>query len=162
MPVAVRSRKRAVERRFAGIFLSGVDVRPLLDQKLAQPPMAVKRRIVQSEVRPQRRERFAVSEKVPDGAHVAVIGAPLNQPDAVAGGRRGGVPPSQNFPDQVGPAFCDPVEQRVRHPKPSGSNMLVKEERVAVRVDDDKAGRPGGGLVRLGLELHPLRLQLAL
>ena len=40
--------------------------------------------------------------------------------------------------------------------------MLIEKDLVAVRVDRDKARRPGGALVRLLLQLHALRLQLAL
>src|SRR5580692_8217344 len=40
--------------------------------------------------------------------------------------------------------------------------MLIDEDRVAIRVDSDEAGRPCRALVRLIYQLHPLCLQLAL
>ena len=47
-------------------------------------------------------------------------------------------------------------------PEPPGSHVLIDEDRVSIRVHGDEAGRPRGALVRLLLQLHPLRLQLAL
>ncbi len=40
--------------------------------------------------------------------------------------------------------------------------MLIDEDRVSIRVHSDEAGWPRCALVRLLLQLHPLRLKLAL
>ena len=46
--------------------------------------------------------------------------------------------------------------------EPSCSHMLIDEDRVAVRVHGEEAGRPRCALVGLLLQLHSLRLELAL
>jgi hypothetical protein len=45
---------------------------------------------------------------------------------------------------------------------PARSDVLVDDDRVAVRIDDHEAPRPGAGLIDLGDERHAPRLQLAL
>src|SRR5215207_7934484 len=44
----------------------------------------------------------------------------------------------------------------------SSSDVLIDEDRVSVRIHGDEAGRPDCTLVCLALELHAVRLQLAL
>ena len=40
--------------------------------------------------------------------------------------------------------------------------MLIDQDRVAIRIDGNEAGRPRGALVHLLLQLHALSLQLPL
>ncbi len=46
--------------------------------------------------------------------------------------------------------------------RPSGSHVLIDEDRVAVRVHSHEAGRTGCALVRLLLQFHALCLELTL
>src|SRR5262245_589170 len=76
---AVRFAHGRMERRLAGVGIRVIHVRAVLDHELAQLPMPVKCSGVEAEIWTKRSERLAMSEQEPYRAHVAVVGAPVNE-----------------------------------------------------------------------------------
>eukprot|EP00634_Sargassococcus_sp_CCMP2135_P013185 CAMPEP_0198649406 /NCGR_PEP_ID=MMETSP1467-20131203/4249_1 /TAXON_ID=1462469 /ORGANISM="unid. sp., Strain CCMP2135" /LENGTH=255 /DNA_ID=CAMNT_0044385191 /DNA_START=167 /DNA_END=931 /DNA_ORIENTATION=- len=75
--------RRGVQGRFASVGQSDVGVGAAFQEVLAQPPVAVEDRAVQVEVRSQVVDRISHRQQVPDGTHVAVVSAPLDERHAV-------------------------------------------------------------------------------
>jgi hypothetical protein len=88
-----------VERRLGTVGQRRASVGPLLDQELAEPPVAVEGGTIEIKIVAQRSQRFAMREQMPDGADIAIISAPADQRGAgIVGG--------------AGIAACiDPVER---------------------------------------------------
>src|ERR1700722_12986673 len=76
--------KGGVQRCFPAIARGKVGVRTLLQQKLAQPPVSMKRSGVQSAVWPEHVDRFPLRKQELDRAHIAVVRAPLHQGNSVS------------------------------------------------------------------------------
>jgi hypothetical protein len=72
-----------MERSLPGIGERFIDVGAALQQELAKPPVSMERSPIQTEICAQRLQRFAVRKKKPDRAHVAKIGAGLEERHAV-------------------------------------------------------------------------------
>jgi hypothetical protein len=100
-----------MQRGLARVFRACVDVSPLLDQELAESPMAMERRAMQPEVFPERPQRLAVAEQEPHRADVAIVSAPSDQWHAVGSQGSGRMALSDVVPDQVGATIDDPLEQ---------------------------------------------------
>ena len=109
---AVRVAKSGVQRCFSGIKRGTVGIRAMFQQKLAEPPVTMEGRSVESEIVAQRVECRALGKQVFEGANVSVGRSPADKRYSVAIGGRSGMAFGQVLENQVGPAIYDFVEQR--------------------------------------------------
>ena len=96
-----------MERRFSGSRRSMVHVRAALEKKLAKPPVAVESSSAQSEILAERFELCAVDEKKFYGADVTVIGAPVQQGNAIGIDGVRGMAGGEVFKDQISAAVLN-------------------------------------------------------
>lgn len=106
--------------------LAGVHVRTVLDKEFAETPVSVEAGGVQIEVMTERGQIGTARKKKPDGADVAVIGAPAEERDAVGilfVWRTAGIEqleykvcaPIDQFAEQHVDVFCHGVLRRGNH-----------------------------------------------
>ena len=101
--------QRGVQRRFAGFLERAIHIRAILDQKLAQKPVAVEARAVQIQIAAERGERFAVRRQKTNRAHIPVICAPANQ-RYIPSQRRGRIAVADILEYEVRAAIRDSLE----------------------------------------------------
>ncbi len=77
--------QRGMERRFSRVWQGLVDIRALLNQKLTEPPVPVKRRTIEVQIVTERLKRFTIRKQKPYRANVAVVRAPSDQRRTIAG-----------------------------------------------------------------------------
>ena len=94
--------ERGVEGRFSRVGQGLVGVRAHVNEKLAEPPVPVKRGSIEVQIVTERLERFTVGEQKPHRAYVSIICTPVDERRAAAVDRRGGVPRREIIKYQVG------------------------------------------------------------
>src|SRR5215813_6270315 len=100
-----------MQRRFPSFRIYKVRVGAVLQQKLAQLPMAMETRSIQPAVASQRRKCGSLRKQMLYGAYIAVIGTPFHKRDTVGVSEGCEVALGQEFKDKVGATFNDFIEQ---------------------------------------------------
>src|SRR5271165_6263759 len=100
-------RECSVQWSFPSFCFTKVHVGAAFDQKLAQPPVAVKSRGIEAHVLSQRLERLAVFQQELESGNVAVVCAPLHQRAAVARLRTWRISFLHIIEHKLGTSLCD-------------------------------------------------------
>src|SRR5262245_47602109 len=107
--------ERGVQRRFSGPRVGLVHVGTLLNQELAQWPMAMIGSAYQIEVVPKRVDGFSVSQQKPDRADISVVPTPVDERRTVGIVRGSGVTSGEIVENQISASILDTIEKSSAH-----------------------------------------------
>ena len=103
-----------MQGRFSAPGQSMVHLRAILDQELTELPVPMKSRALKIEILSERLEQFAMGEQESDSAHIAIVGAPLDDGNAVDLHRPGSLPCRKTVKNQISASIGNSLQNR-RH-----------------------------------------------
>src|SRR5262249_51658798 len=141
-----------MKRCLACIRQSVIDIRPVLDEKLAQLPVSVEYRTIEIEILAERVQRCPAGHQITDCTDIAVVCTPLHERHAASVHGVRSVTLCQGVEHQVGTPIRDPLEHRTTSSteltcrcRCNGSDARKTEMRPG---SDAATGQPRPPLVR--------------